>query len=132
MRQSSSSVKFLYPCAFTRAKAARTAQSMAASRVLPRPQPNSVPPTRVEKTKGFSGVTPVFQRTYAASNMRCAFVYRTKAAMDAYDFSARYFLTRYVSPVSGLGFLASCCWLRTLLFLFLRPIFQCEMLLETG
>lgn len=39
--QSSSTGKLLYPCAATKAKAARQAASMAASRVFPRPHPRS-------------------------------------------------------------------------------------------
>jgi hypothetical protein len=80
-RQSSFNVKFLYPCAPTKAKAALQALSIAASLVFPRPHPKSTPPTRVENTKGFSGVTPVFNRIYAASNIRCDLVYLTKASI---------------------------------------------------
>mmetsp|Transcript_17530 Transcript_17530/g.24723 ORF Transcript_17530/g.24723 Transcript_17530/m.24723 type:complete len:239 (+) Transcript_17530:97-813(+) len=58
-RQSSSSSNSLYPWAAKRAKAARHAQSIAASRVLPLPQDRSVPPTRVEKTRGLSAVAPL-------------------------------------------------------------------------
>jgi hypothetical protein len=52
MKQSSLSVKSSYPCAATRAKAERMEASIAASRVLPRPQDRKVPAIRMPKLKG--------------------------------------------------------------------------------
>jgi hypothetical protein len=61
----------------------------------------------VENTNGFSSVAPRNQRTYEASSIRCVLVYLTNASMAGYSFSARYFFTRNVSPVSALGFFAA-------------------------
>ena len=105
-KQSSSSGKFRYPCAPTKENDARTAQSMAMSRVRPLPQPRSTPPTLTEKQNGFSGVIPLFHFTYDASIMRCDFVYFTKASIATVILSARYFFTKKLSPVCGLAFLA--------------------------